>query len=111
MSRAQHTPGPWEVVEHTVPGATGLRQLYITAPDPDSHPESGHRSVPVHMKIAYTGATDRNRADAALAAAAPELLAACEAADQTLEAAGFTAMGAARQLIRDAMSNARGGSR
>lgn len=74
------TPGPWVVAEKRLPNSS-LRQLYVHAADPAASKESGYRSVPAHLCVGYAGAgenAERENANAALIAAAPDLLAALE---------------------------------
>ena len=61
--RAEHTPSPWSLDEKE-PG-----ELWISNVD---------RSYPVCMVTASGNVTERDKADARLIAAAPDLLAACQ---------------------------------
>ena len=70
---AEHTPAPWQVTGKT---GTNLNGLAIMGAPSEDHPWG--EIVAIVVEVRGRPISDRTRADAALIAAAPGLLAACE---------------------------------
>jgi len=101
MKKPNHTPGPWKADGYMVrqDGSSGSRMIAdICYTGPHHTPESEY---PRSCRIV-------DEANARLIAAAPEMLEALEAADQSLADDGYFTDDHARQIVLRAITKAKG---
>ena len=88
MADVKHTPGPWEqwgggYVRHRVPDRAGRKVAYTLCSV--SLPGANQRRSVNDTVMSYDDALTVQDANARLIAAAPDLLAACKAAQQLIQ--------------------------